>query len=64
MNSLPWIGKILGCLGAERAIEGLGYKKTMYLAAAVQIIAVISKSMGPLPLSKLCKLNIFLTEYR
>ena len=46
MNSLPWIGKILGCLGAERAIEGLGYKKTMYLAASVQIIAVISKSMG------------------
>lgn len=42
MNSLPWIGKILGCLGAERFIEILGYKKTMLAAAVVQVIAIIS----------------------
>lgn len=44
MNSLPWLGKILGCLGSEVVIERTGYKKTMYLAGIVQIIAVISKS--------------------
>ncbi|RMJ11839.1 hypothetical protein CDV36_008500 [Fusarium kuroshium] len=41
MNSLPWLGKILGCLGSEVVIERTGYKKTMYLAGIVQIIAVI-----------------------
>ncbi|RSL85125.1 hypothetical protein CEP51_003514 [Fusarium floridanum] len=41
MNSLPWLGKILGCLGSEAVIERTGYKKTMYLAGIVQIIAVI-----------------------
>ena len=43
MNSLPWIGKILGCLGAEPVIERFGYKKAMYVVAIVQIIAIISK---------------------
>lgn len=42
MNSLPWIGKTCSCFGTERAIEGLGFKKTMYLAALIQIVAVIS----------------------
>ncbi|KAH8881843.1 general substrate transporter [Thozetella sp. PMI_491] len=41
MNSLPWIGKISGCLGSEPVIDRLGYKKTMYIASAVQIVGVI-----------------------
>ena len=43
MNSLPWIGKIIGCFSAEPLIETRGYRNTMYVAAAVQIVAVISK---------------------
>lgn len=43
MNSLPWIGKIIGCFGAEHIIQKLGYRKTMYIAAAIQIVAIISK---------------------
>ena len=44
MNSLPWIGKILGCFLAEPYIERAGYKKSAYTIAAIQIVAVISKS--------------------
>lgn len=43
MNSLPWIGKLTGCLGADGVIHRFGYKKTMYTAATVQIVALISK---------------------
>lgn len=43
MNSLPWIGKISGCLGADAVIERLGYKKAMYLVAAIQCVAIIGK---------------------
>ena len=43
MNSLPWIGKFIGCLGSETFIERTGYKKTMYAAAVIQITAVISE---------------------
>lgn len=43
MNSLPWIGKISGCLGAEPLIEYAGYKRAMYVAALVQIVAIISR---------------------
>lgn len=43
MNSLPWIGKILGCGFSDTFIEHLGYKKTMYAAAVVQIIGVVRK---------------------
>ena len=42
MNSLPWIGKITGCLGADAFIERLGYKKTMYAVSIIQITGVIS----------------------
>jgi len=42
MNSLPWIGKLSGCLGSDAFIERVGYKKTMYAAAIVQIVALIS----------------------
>lgn len=42
MNSLPWIGKLLGCFGSENFIERSGYKKTMYMAAGIQIVALIS----------------------
>ncbi|KAJ9138582.1 General substrate transporter [Coniochaeta hoffmannii] len=41
MNSLPWIGKLSGCLGSDAFIERVGYKKTMYAAAIVQIVALI-----------------------
>jgi SP family sugar:H+ symporter-like MFS transporter len=43
MNSLPWIGKLTGCLGSDAFIERVGYKKTMYAAAIIQIVALISK---------------------
>lgn len=42
MNSLPWIGKIFGCFSSEPVIERIGYKKTTYILAIIQIIAVIS----------------------
>lgn len=41
--SLPWIGKISGCFGAEPIIEKLGFKKTMYVVAAIQCIAIIGE---------------------
>ncbi|KAL1866974.1 hypothetical protein VTK73DRAFT_4443 [Phialemonium thermophilum] len=41
MNSLPWIGKIFGCGSADDFIDRLGYKKTMYAVAAIQIVALI-----------------------
>lgn len=44
MNSLPWIGKLLGCLGADAFIERLGFKKSMYAVAIIQSIGVISKA--------------------
>lgn len=47
MNSFPWIGKFIGCFSAEPLIEKLGYKKAMYIAAALQIIAIISKFAHP-----------------
>lgn len=50
MNSLPWIGKLTGCLSAEPVIERLGYKKAMYISAAIQLIAVTSKRMSAIKL--------------
>jgi MFS transporter, SP family, sugar:H+ symporter len=44
MNSLPWIGKILGCLGADAVIERMGYKKTIYIVCAIQFVGVTRKS--------------------
>jgi len=41
MNSLPWIGKLTGCLGSDALIERAGYKKTMYIAGIVQLVALI-----------------------
>ncbi|CAL5865892.1 uncharacterized protein PFLUO_LOCUS98 [Penicillium psychrofluorescens] len=41
MNSLPWIGKLTGCFGSELFIENAGYKRTMYAAASIQIVALI-----------------------
>lgn len=46
MNSLPWIGKILGCFGSEAFIDRSGYKRTMYAAAGIQIVALISKNIA------------------
>jgi hypothetical protein len=44
LNSLPWLGKIIGCFGAEVIIGHFGFKKTMYLTALIQIVAVVSES--------------------
>jgi MFS family permease len=44
MNSLPWIGKILGCFLSDLFIDKGGYKNTMYAAAGIQIVGVIRKS--------------------
>ena len=44
MNSLPWIGKILGCMFSDTFIERLGYKKTMYVIGVVQIAGIICQS--------------------
>ena len=41
MNSLPWIGKIIGCFLSDVFIDRGGYKKTMYAAAGIQIVGVI-----------------------
>ncbi|KIW33511.1 hypothetical protein, variant [Cladophialophora immunda] len=41
MNSLPWIGKIVGCFIVERLIELAGYKKSMYAVGLVQIVGII-----------------------
>ncbi|KAJ5097379.1 hypothetical protein N7456_008100 [Penicillium angulare] len=41
MNSLPWIGKLMGCFGSETFITRTGYKRTMYLAGVIQIVAII-----------------------
>ena len=43
MNSLPWIGKILGCFSSDFLIERLGFKNTMHVAAGVQIVGVICR---------------------
>lgn len=43
MNSLPWIGKISGCLGSEVSIEKTGFKKTMYAVGIIQVIGVVSE---------------------
>lgn len=44
MNSLPWIGKILGCFFSDLFIDRAGYKNTMYAAAAIQIVGVTRES--------------------
>ena len=54
MNSLPWVGKITGCLGADAFIERLGYKKTMYAVSIIQITGVISEYMPAGSLKMLC----------
>lgn len=41
MNSLPWIGKILGCFASDWFIDRTGYKNTMFAAAAIQTVGVI-----------------------
>ena len=41
MNSIPWIGKIVGCLVIEPLIDRIGYRNSMAVTAAVQIVALI-----------------------
>lgn len=43
MNSVVWIGKILGCAVFEPLLERVGYKKVIYIVCFLQVIAVISK---------------------
>lgn len=44
MNSLPWVGKILGCFLSDAFIEHTGYKNTMYAAAGIQVVGVVCQS--------------------
>ncbi|KAH8901337.1 general substrate transporter [Thozetella sp. PMI_491] len=41
MNSVNWTGKLVGCAIFEPMIERLGFKKTVYVLASIQIVAVI-----------------------
>jgi len=54
MNSLVWIGKILGCLASDEFIDRTGYKRTMHAAAIIQIVTIISElwlaTFNPSPL--------------
>lgn len=40
-NSVNWTGKLVGCAIFEPLAERLGFKKTFYILAAIQIVAVI-----------------------
>jgi hypothetical protein len=44
LNSLPWIGKIAGCMWSEPFIDRAGYKKAMYAVAIIQIVGLIGTS--------------------
>lgn len=50
MNSLPWVGKIIGCFLSDWLIDRGGYKVTMYVAACVQIVGVVREFSQPPPL--------------
>ncbi|CAK7199486.1 hypothetical protein SEUCBS139899_002166 [Sporothrix eucalyptigena] len=41
MNSIPWIGKFVGCFTVEPLIERVGYRNSIIVAAIVQIVALI-----------------------
>lgn len=41
MNSVPWIGKILGCVIIEPLIDRFGYRVSMIITCWVQIVALI-----------------------
>ncbi|KAL7651557.1 hypothetical protein ACMYSQ_011263 [Aspergillus niger] len=41
MNSIPWIGKLVGCFLAEPLIERTGYRKAIIVTSVVQVIALI-----------------------
>jgi MFS family permease len=43
MNSVVWIGKIVGCASFEPLLERLGYKKIIYVVCALQIVAIVSE---------------------
>jgi hypothetical protein len=40
MNSIPWIGKFLGCIVVESMIDHLGYPVSISIAAVVQAIGL------------------------
>lgn len=44
MNSVVWIGKLCGTMLFEPILERIGYKKTIYVVCAIQIVAIISMS--------------------
>ena len=41
MNSVPWIGKIVGCFIIEPLINRVGYRPSIIIAAFIQILALI-----------------------
>lgn len=44
LNSIPWIGKIVGVIVAEPINEKFGYKTSMVIASTIQVIGVIVES--------------------
>jgi SP family sugar:H+ symporter-like MFS transporter len=44
LNSLPWIGKLLGVFIAEPINDRWGYKISMVVACAIQVLGVIVES--------------------
>jgi hypothetical protein len=41
--TVNWTGKLVGCAIFEPLVEGLGYKRTIYTLACIQIVAVTSE---------------------
>ncbi|KAK1764481.1 general substrate transporter [Phialemonium atrogriseum] len=46
LNSIPWIGKIVGVIVAEPINEKFGYKTSMVIASTIQVIGVIVEMVG------------------
>lgn len=41
MNSVPWIGKIVGCFLVEPLIDRVGYRKSIIVTAVIQIVSLV-----------------------
>jgi SP family sugar:H+ symporter-like MFS transporter len=41
MNSVPWIGKIVGCFLIEPLIDRVGYRSSIIVTSIVQIVSLI-----------------------
>ncbi|KAJ5113707.1 hypothetical protein N7456_002241 [Penicillium angulare] len=41
MNSVPWVGKLVGCFMIEPLIERVGYRNSLIISSFVQIVSLI-----------------------